>query len=252
MNQIKYCKTTPITDPIASYNSAINERPSNDNNISGNRKKRSIGEHTKYWQVGKTLKILVFSYNEESFEAIKKGASKWLPYVNLKFDFIEMDEEDIYQSDQFLGDIRVDFQPYMNGSGGSRIGTDTITGNPQASSMTLGTDFSSPRYEYAVTHEFGHALGLLHEHQHPETEVPWDLDKTYTYYASLGFSRTEVDHNVLPLERIPGRTYAPYDRHSIMHYEVSNDITTGDWHQAENHQISQGDIAFMRRTYPES
>lgn len=250
MPKIKYCKSIPAVDPIASYNAAVNERPGNRQNSSGNRHKRSVGEHTKYWQTGKTLKVLIFSFNDQSFEAVKSAASKWLPYVNLNFEFIEMDEEDIYESDEFLGDIRVDFQVIMDGGGTSKVGTDSLTGDPQAPSMTLGTDFSSSHYESTVIHEFGHALGLLHEHQHPDAGISWDLAKTYDYFAAIGFSRSEVDSNILPLDRIPGRTYAAYDRHSVMHYAVPDYVTTNDWHQPLNTQISAGDIAFMRRTYP--
>jgi hypothetical protein len=35
-----------------------------------------------------------------------------------------------------------------------------------------------------------------------------------------------------------------------MHYYVSNQLTVGDWHQPVNVQISEGDIAAMRRIYP--
>ncbi|MFP0198012.1 MULTISPECIES: M12 family metallopeptidase [Pseudomonas] len=249
MNIAKPCKIPVNTDPIASYNAAINER--SDNDISSqNRRKRSIGAHTKYWKTGKTLKILVYRFNEHSFEAVKKGASKWLPYVNLKFDFFEMDEEDIYGSDEFLGDIRVDFQPLMNDAGSSRIGTDALTGDPQNPSMTLGINFDSSNYETTVIHEFGHALGMLHEHQHPDAEIPWNREQTYLYFSSLGFSRTEVDTQVFQRERVPGQTYTPYDRDSVMHYYISNSITDGDWHQPLNNTISQGDIAFMRKIYP--
>ncbi|QVW24480.1 peptidase M12 [Pseudomonas hormoni] len=252
MNQITYCKIIPTIDPVASYNAAINERPSNNINSNGNRKKRSIGQHTKYWQTGKTLKILVFKHhNEQFFEAVKNGASKWLPHVNLKFDFIEMDEEEIFSSDDFLGDIRVDCQEYMFGTGGSSsIGTDSRTGDPQASSMTLGTNFTSPHYESTVIHEFGHALGLVHEHQHPDAVIPWDLEKVYAYYSTVGYSRDQVDTQVLPVDRNPGQTYAPYDRHSVMHYEIPSDLTIGNWHQPNPTQISQSDIAFVRKIYP--
>ena len=209
------CKIIPTTDPVASYYAAKNENPNNILEGGGSRKKRGIGDHTKYWRPGKTLKILVYSYNEHSFEAVKSAASKWLPYVNLKFEFIEIEEDAIYQSNEFLGDIRVDFQVAFDGSGGSKLGTDSLTGSPHAPSMTLGTDFSSADYEYRATHEFGHALGLLHEHQHPDANIPFDRERTYTYFGSINFNKTDIDTNVFPLERIPGRLHEPYDRLSL-------------------------------------
>jgi hypothetical protein len=250
MNNLKYCKITSTSNNLDSYNAAINERASNSSSNSG-RKKRSVGEHTKYWSPGRTLKILIYKYNEHSFEAVKNGASKWLPYVNLTFDFIEIDEQDIYKSDDFQGDIRVDFQPLFGNSGSSQLGTDSLTGGPHDPSMTLGTDFSSPYYEFTVIHEFGHALGLNHEHQHPDAGIPWDREKTYAHMAATAnFSRTDVDTNVFPRERSADRTYTPYDRFSVMHYHVLNELTVGDWHQPANLHISEGDISAMRTIYP--
>lgn len=251
MNTLTYCKSIAPTHLLDSYNAAISERPSNGTQSSGHRNKRGVGGHTKFWNPGRTLKILVFKYNEHSFEAVKNGAMKWLPYISLDFEFLEIDEEDIYNSEEFLGDIRVNFQPLFNNSGSSKLGTDALTGTPHDASMYLGTDFSSPHYEWTVIHEFGHALGLHHEHQHPDAKIPWDREKTYDYFArAASFSRQDVDANVLPLERIPGRTYTPYDRQSVMHYDVLNDLTIGDWQQTASMRISEGDIALMKKAYP--
>jgi hypothetical protein len=116
--------------------------------------------------------------------------------------------------------------------------------------MFLGTNYTSSNYESIVIHEFGHALGLQHEHQHPDANIPWDRDKTYQVFAAQGFSRDKVNAHVFPLARETSLTYAPYDRHSVMHYEISNECTVGDWEQPRNRQLSPGDIAFARQTYP--
>lgn len=53
----------------------------------------------------------------------------------------------------------------------------------------IGTDARLPCYkerqtmnlgwvdERTILHETGHALGLVHEHQHPEGKIDWDMQK---------------------------------------------------------------------------
>lgn len=47
----------------------------------------------------------------------------------------------------------------------------------------LYPDTPDQEYSRVVLHEFGHALGAIHEHQHPEAAIPWDKPKVYEYYA---------------------------------------------------------------------
>ncbi|ROM99099.1 hypothetical protein BK658_11015 [Pseudomonas brassicacearum] len=59
------------------------------------------------------------------FQTVKSAASKWLPYIILKFEFTELDDE-LYE-----GDIRVDLPPFNNGTGSSAVGTDALTMFPK-------------------------------------------------------------------------------------------------------------------------
>ncbi|WP_256657547.1 hypothetical protein [Pseudomonas sp. ACM7] len=107
------------------------------------------------------------------FQAVKAAASKWLPYVNLTFDFVELSDNDM----EYEGDIRVYLSHHYDGTGRSEIGTDALAVQAHSPTMLLGTSYSSPRFEFTAIHEFGHALGLMHAHQHPEANIPWDKEK---------------------------------------------------------------------------
>ncbi len=74
------------------------------------------------------------------FQAVKAAARKWLPYVNLSFDFIELPDNDM----DYEGDIRVYLTPHYDGTGSSQVGTDALTSPAHDPTMFLGTDYTSP------------------------------------------------------------------------------------------------------------
>jgi hypothetical protein len=57
---------------------------------------------------------------------------------------------------------------------------------------------STREYQRVVRHEFGHALGMIREHQNPaqSARFPWDKPKVYAYYAQQGWSPDDVDFNI--------------------------------------------------------
>lgn len=247
MTTITPCLIETPADSTASYEAAISENPANSPNTSSGRNKRSIGKHTKYWAPGRTLKIAISDYDDGGFEIVKNAIKQWLPYVNLTFEFVELvDDEDLYE-----GDIRIYLSRLYNGTGRSALGTDARATPATEPTLLLGTNYTSIGYEALVIHEFGHALGLTHEHQHPDATIPWNRENTYRLYKqNFGWSKETVDKNIFPLPRNSDQTYTAYDRHSIMHYQVLNICTIGDWEQPENRQLSAGDKAFARQIYP--
>lgn len=240
------CLIKPPVNNQLSYEAAISENPANGPAYSG-RNKRTVSDHTKYWKPGRTLKIAITDHQDGGFDIVKNAVEKWLPYVNLKFEFIELpDNDELYE-----GDIRIYLTPLSNRTGYSSIGTDALTVPAYLHTMQLGMNYTSTGYEALVLHEFGHALGFLHEHQHPDASIPWNREKTYQQYAlEFGWSRALVDGAVFTLPRDASQTYEPYDRHSIMHYDVLNICTIGDWEQPVNLQLSEGDKAAARKAYP--
>jgi len=240
MCDLLFCKPLPAFDIEASRRVALAERPTNALSASSSgRLKRALGQFSKFWAPGRTLTVGFF--NETPVEhqaAIEKVARQWLCSANLKFDFV----------DNPFADIRI----YTGGEDNySQVGTDALLASPMDATMALGIKPDDPLFRRTVLHEFGHVLGLLHEHQHPKADIPWDVPKLYAYFAAKGIDQQTVDINLLDkIDKALAKGTA-YDRTSIMHYSVLQEQTVGDWEVGINHTLSRRDRRFVRRIYPE-
>src|SRR5438445_521773 len=62
-------------------------------------------------------------------------------------------------------------------------------------------DRATPEVEYrrTVLHEFGHALGAIHEHQSPGGEIKWNKDVVYAWCASNNppWNPKDCDENII-------------------------------------------------------
>ncbi|AXJ03516.1 peptidase M12 [Pseudomonas fluorescens] len=234
------CKTINNFDEQASYDAAIIENPANAiTSSSGGRTKRAVATHSKFWASHRTLKIAFLNPPSEAHRQAAIAAIKqWQPSVNLTLEFVSDTE----------GDIRITMEAT---SDYSAIGTDATLRGPGENTMNIGTDLTHPGFESAVLHEFGHALGMEHEHQHPESNIPWNKPFMYHYYLTRhNWPKEQVDHNFFRTLDTTTTKTNPYDPKSIMHYAVHTDMTLGDFSIAKNTTISQNDRRLMRRIYP--
>jgi hypothetical protein len=105
-----------------------------------------------------------------------------------------------------------------------------------------------------VRHEFGHALGMIHEHQNPAAQgkIPWDKEKVYAYYAQQGWSRQDVDFNIFEVYSEESTNHTTFDPTSIMEYAIPDSLTIGSYSVGWNTTLSPMDIEFMRRQYPKA
>jgi hypothetical protein len=167
-------------------------------------------------------------------ERVKAVANQWTPFANVKFKF----------GDDANAEIRITFR-----SGGYSSYVGNCYGALSGPTMHLqGLSLATPDSEVSrvVLHEFGHALGLIHEHQSRSADIPWDLPKVYAYYAwTNGWSAAMVDQNVIKKEQDPSLNYTAYDPESIMHYRVPNELTIGDFEVPWNTTLSALDRSFI-------
>lgn len=117
--------------------------------------------------------------------------------------------------------------------------------------FTMGTQESE--YHRVVRHETGHTLGFPHEHMRKELVARIDPEKAYAYFRNTqGWSREQVDQQVLtPLDdaSIMG---TPADQDSIMCYQLPGEITVDGEPIHGGLDINATDRDFAAQIYPKN
>jgi Astacin (Peptidase family M12A) len=100
-------------------------------------------------------------------------------------------------------------------------------------------------------HEFGHALGLLHEQSYPGG-VKWNKSEdVYAYYKKTqGWDKDKVNAQVFEVSDVFYTNGTTYDPKSIMQYPIEAWQTTDGFVVPRNDDLSAGDKTLIAALYP--
>lgn len=204
---------------------------------------RGLADNYYLWNNGQDLKVKFLSGSTTLQETVAKIAKEWEQFANLRFDFISTGD----------ADIRIN----LDSKGGHNSMIGTLAGSINQSEKTMNfdtTDFRSyDAMRRTVLHEFGHAIGLLHEHYSPVAGIPWNKEVVYKELAqSQGWDKQTVDVNLFQEYKISYTNGTLYDRASIMHYPVLARWTTNGYAVAWNNNLSTGDKSLISTLYPKT
>lgn len=113
----------------------------------------------------------------------------------------------------------------------------------------LSADLPEDEFAYVVLHEFGHALGMLHEHQGPATGIRWNTQAIIEDFAGR-WTPGQIEREILSRYHGPETQFTAFDPESIMLYRIPARWTLDDQAFPLHSTLSQTDMAFIRSCYP--
>ena len=116
--------------------------------------------------------------------------------------------------------------------------------------FNLTNDDNDQYYSRKVLHEFGHALGAIHEHSSPATPINWNKEAVYKAHEGTTWDKAMVDHNIFFTYDKTLTNFTAFDPDSIMLYPFPPEWTLDGYSTKENTVLSKNDKDFMKQLYP--
>jgi hypothetical protein len=197
-------------------------------------------KNDKRWKRGQTLLIYFVNGDQNQCKKFKEIADLWIIGTSLKLETT---------SNIHLSNIR------------AWIG---LTDGKRKNSSEIGIDSMDPRLkekptlrvsevtEDMVLHEFGHALGLVHEHAHPGVNIEWNKDQVYSdLKESDNWEPGYIDQWVFEkFDSSKQEVITSFDSLSVMMYPIRKNWTKNLEPREISKVLSEGDKATIRKLYP--
>ena len=212
--------------------------------------RRQVNGHTKgavldsnKWANHQAIRVRFLGGDPQLQARVKAVATEWTNITNLTFRFI----------DEGQADIRISF--VQDNRSWSYIGTDCKKIDEPQATMNFGwitADSPDDILRPVVLHEFGHAIGMIHEHQIPQGGIQWNMEAVTRDLSGPPnhWDPATIENNmfrVYPREQV---TATGLDTASIMMYPLPAAWTTDGTSAGFNSTLSATDRQFIGSVYP--
>jgi hypothetical protein len=197
------------------------------------------------WDIGTQIKARFLDGDEKLQDRVRAVATEWTgpQMANVSLRFVDAGD----------ADIRIAFEQ-GNGSW-SYLGTmcrDIPAGEPTMNYGWLTPDSSEDELRRVVLHEFGHALGLIHEHQNPRRPIEWNRAAVIADLSKPpnSWDPATIENNMFKKYEPAQLTGTGTDSLSIMMYPIPAAWTNDGFSAGLNRALSDTDKDFIRSAYP--
>lgn len=200
---------------------------------------RAVAPIGKAWMNGSTLQVKFMGGKPAEQALAREQAGWWTKVANITFDFNNAAD----------AEIRISFDP--DDGAWSYIGTDCRDIPRNQATMNLGFMDGG-----TAAHEFGHAIGLAHEHQNPAGGIQWNEQVVISEMAKSPnfWDKETTRHNILRKYSANQINGTAFDRDSIMLYFFPASWTLNNIGTKANEALSRMDKEFIAgaKMYPKT
>ncbi len=237
-------KEVQIPDSVLSKIRLCTEIPISEADLKKRKGKSAGGVINLIWPIKSKVLLVKFLDGDIALrEKVQMVAKEWEEHCGKKFDFGNHKEPDIAITFKYSGSW-------------SRIGkdsrTEAIKNRPSMNFGWLTLNSTDEEVRRVVLHEFGHALGLIHEHQNPNNNpIQWNYAAVYQYYKlKQNWDEAKVQKNIFSKYTNDQLNSSDFDSKSIMLYEIQKELTADGYTVKGNSELSPTDKAIVRQLYP--
>jgi hypothetical protein len=196
---------------------------------------RAAFEIANLWPNGSVIRIGFVNGTNAQQNMVKQFAAQWPQSANLTFQFGALAG----------AQVRVAFH---DDGAWSYVGTECLSIPSNEPTLNLGW-----QDEGVILHEFGHMIGLVHEHQNPRgNTIQWNepVVKAALSGPPNNWDPATIQHNMFDKYSVGQINGSTFDSQSVMLYSFPASWTLNGFHVDPNEVLSPVDKQFAASVYP--